>query len=198
MGDLSSHPPVVKVFDFVLQRHEVTAGPEEEGMEPSREQFDGFFLAMPNHVSLRIQINNVRGLIRALALVVTSDSAIFQPLDPFGRTVDPITKRNVEVGHSPIILNVAIGGLLECVFIVLDMIMEPSDLFFKVAYFAGGLGSALSDGREEPISDGLEDGCVEVGVGCQGGCNCTRQHRWFQTPTQPDRERDVVLGEQDV
>jgi hypothetical protein len=150
---------------------------------------------MPNCVSLHIQVNNVRVLIRALALVVAGNSAIFQPLDPFGRMVDPIAKGNVEVGHLPIILNIAIGGPLECIFVVLNTIVEPSDLFFKVVYFAGGLGFTLSDGQEEPISNGLEDSHVEVGVGCQGGCNCTGRHRWFQTPIQPDWERDVVLSE---
>ena len=78
--------------------HEVTAGPEEEGTEPGRKQFNGVFFAMPIHVSLCIQVDNVRGLIRALALVITGDSAIFRPLDPLGGTVDSITEGNVEVG----------------------------------------------------------------------------------------------------
>ena len=123
MGDLPSHPPVIKVFDFTLQIHKVVAGPKEEGMKPSRERFNGVFLAMPNHVSLRIQVDNVRGLIQALTLMITGDSAIFQPLDPLGGMVDPIAKGNVEVGHTPIVFNIAVGGLLECVFIVLNMIM---------------------------------------------------------------------------
>ena len=54
VGDLLSHPPVVKVFNFVLQVHKVAAGPKEEGAEPGREWFDGVFLTMPNCVSLRI------------------------------------------------------------------------------------------------------------------------------------------------
>ena len=53
-SDLPSQPPVVKVADVMLQVHEVTAGPDEEGVEPGGEWFDGVFLAMPNRVSLCI------------------------------------------------------------------------------------------------------------------------------------------------
>ena len=55
-GDLPSHPPVVKVFDFTLQVHEVAAGPKEKGVEPGREWFNGVFFAMPNRVSLCIYV----------------------------------------------------------------------------------------------------------------------------------------------
>ena len=54
VSNLSSHPPVVKVFDVALQVHEIAAGPNEEGVEPGGDWFDGVFLAMPNCVSLRI------------------------------------------------------------------------------------------------------------------------------------------------
>jgi hypothetical protein len=145
-GDLSSHPPVIKVFNFMLQVHKVTARPKEEDMKPSREWFDGVFLAMPNCVSLHIQIDNMRGLIRALALMVTCDPAIFQPLDPLGRMVDSISEGNVEVGYLPIILDVAIRGSFKLVFIMLDMIMEPSDLFFEVTHFTGSMGLTLGNG----------------------------------------------------
>ena len=53
-SDLPSQPPVVKVTDVTLQVHEVTGGPNEEGAEPGGKRLDGVFLAMPNHVSLRI------------------------------------------------------------------------------------------------------------------------------------------------
>ena len=198
MGNLPSHPPVVKVFDFMLQVHKVATRPEEEGAEPSGEWFNGVFFAMPNCVSLRIQVHNMRGLIRALALMVTGDPAVFQSLDPLGRMVDSITKGNVEVGHSSIIGDIAVGGPVELVFIVLDTVMEPSDLFFEAMHFACSLGLALSNGQEEPISDGSENGCVEVRVGRQGGCNCTGRHRWFRTLDQSDWERDVVLDGRDV
>ena len=115
-------------------------------MEPGREWFDGVFFAMPNRVSLYIQVDNVRGLIRALALVITSNSAIFQPFDPFGRMIDSIAKGDIELGYSPVILDVAIGGSFECVFIVLNTVMEPLDLFFEVAYLASGVGFVLSNG----------------------------------------------------
>ena len=53
-SDLPSQPSVVKVANVVLQVHKVPAGPDEEGAEPGGEQLNGVFLAMPNHVSLRI------------------------------------------------------------------------------------------------------------------------------------------------
>ena len=146
MGNLPSHPPVVKVFNFTLQVHKVTAWPEEEGVEPCGEQFNGVFFAMPNCVSLCIQVYNVRGLIRALALMITSNSAVLQPFDPFGGTMDSIAKGDVKVGHSPIIDDIAIRGPFKVVFIVLDMVMEPSDLFLEAVHFAGSLGFALSNG----------------------------------------------------
>ena len=115
-------------------------------MEPGRERFNGVFFTMPNCVSLCIQVDNVRGLIRALALMITSNSAVFQPLDPLSRVVDSIAKGNIEVGYSPVVLDVAIRGSFECVFVVLDMVMEPSDLFFEAAYLTGSMGFTLSNG----------------------------------------------------
>ena len=146
--------------------HEVAAGPKEEGTEPGGYWFDGVFLTMPHCVSLCIQIDNVRGLIRALSVVVASDSAVLQPFDPFGGVENSITDGDVEVGYWPVVLDVTIGGSVECVFIVLDTVMEPVDLLLEVADFAGFLGVASGDGCEEPFSDGLEDVCIEIGVGC--------------------------------
>ena len=54
VSDLLSHPPVVKIFDFMLQMYEVTAGPKEKGMESGREWLNRVFFAMPNRVSLCI------------------------------------------------------------------------------------------------------------------------------------------------
>ena len=193
-GDLSSHPPVIKVFNFMLQVHKVAARPKEEDMKPSREWFDGVFLAMPNCVSLHIQIDNMRGLIRALSVVVAGDLTVLKPLDPFGGAENSITDGDVKVGYSPIIFDVTIRGSVECVFIVLDTVVEPADLLLEVVDFAGLLGIALSDGCKEPFSDGLENVCIEVGVGHQGGCNSTRQHRWFRTLNWSDWERDAVFG----
>ena len=36
-GDLLSHLPVIKVFDFMLQMDKVTTGPKQKGPEPGRE-----------------------------------------------------------------------------------------------------------------------------------------------------------------
>ena len=138
-GDLPSQPPVVKVADVMLQVHEVTAGPDEEGTEPGREWFNGVFLAMPNHVSLRIQVDNMRGLTRALLLMEPSDPSVFQFLDPLGRFEDPISKGDEEVGHPPVVFDVSVRGSLEYVFIVFDAVMEPANLFSEVANFASFL-----------------------------------------------------------
>ena len=51
-GDLPSQPPVIKVFDFVLQVREVTAGPKKEGMEPGRDWFNGVLFAMLLHLQV--------------------------------------------------------------------------------------------------------------------------------------------------
>ena len=174
--------------------HEVATGPDEEGAEPGREWFNGVFLAVAHCVSLCMQIDNVRGLIVALHVVVAGDSTIFQPFDPFGGAKDSVADGDVEVRHLPIVLNVPIGGSVECVLIVLNMVMKPADLLLKVADFAGFLGVTPSDGSEEPLSNGSKDVHIELRVGRQGGCNCTRRHRWFQTLDRSDWERDVILG----
>jgi hypothetical protein len=46
---------------------------------------------MPDPVSLCIPIDNVRGLIQAMAIIITSDSTIFKSFDPLGRAEDSIT-----------------------------------------------------------------------------------------------------------
>ena len=173
-GDLPSQPPVVKVFDFALQVHKVTAGPKKEGVEPGGNWFDGVLLAVPHCVSLCIQINNMRGLIRALSVMVAGNLAIFQPFDPFGGVEDSIADGDVEVGYLPIILDITVRGSVKCVLIVLDMVVEPVNLLLEAADFAGLLSFTSSDGCEEPFSDGSEDVCIEIRVDCQGGCNCTR------------------------
>jgi hypothetical protein len=122
------------------------------------------------------------------------DPPVFQFLDPFCQFEDSIAEGNEEVGHSPVVFDVPIGGSLEYVFIVFDAVVEPTDLFFEVANFAGFLGVALGDSGEEPLCNGSEDVGVEVRVGCQGGRNGTGRHRWFWALDQTDRERVVVFG----
>jgi hypothetical protein len=125
VGDLPSQPPVIKVFDIMLQVHKVAAGPDKEGVEPGRERFDRVLFAMAHHVSLCIQINNVRGLIEALFLMVASHSAIVQSLDRFGRAKDSITEGDVEVGNLSFVLDVAIRRPVKVVFIVLTRLWSP-------------------------------------------------------------------------
>ena len=192
-SDLPSQPPIVLVTDVTLQVHEVTAGPDEEGTEPGEEWFDGVFLAMPIRVSWCIQINDVRGLIWAL-FMEPGDSSVFQLLDPLCWLEDPVTKGNVEVGYSSIVLNVPVGGAFKYVFIMFDMVVEPADLLVEVADFAGLLSIMSGDGCEEPLCDGLEDIGIEVRVGCQSGRNSTGRHRWFWTLDRTNRERDAVFG----
>jgi hypothetical protein len=194
VSNLPSQPPVIKVTDVTLEVHEVTARPNEEGVEPGKEWFDGIFLAMPNCVSLCIQIDNIRGLIRALLLVEPSDLAIFKLLDPLCQLEDSLAQGNEEVGDSPVVFSVSVGGMFKYVFIMFDPVMESSDLFFKVTNFDIFMGIALGDGCEEPFSDGSEDVGVEVRVCCQCGRNGIGQHRWFRTLNRMDWERDAVLG----
>ena len=170
-SNLPSQPPVVKVADVTLEVHEVAAWPNKEGAEPGGEWFNGIFLTMPNRVSLCIQIDNIGGLIRALLLMELSDSAIFELLDPLCWFEDSIAQGNEEVGDSPIVFDVSVGGAFEYVFIVFDPVMESGDLFFEVTNFDVFVGIASSNGCEEPFSDGSEDVGIEVRVRCQCGHN---------------------------
>ena len=149
---------------------------------------------MPNCVSLRIQIDNVRGLIRALLFMEPGDSSVFQLLDPLCWLEDPVAEGNVEVGYSPVVLNVPIGGMFKYVFIVFNVVVEPMDLLIEAVDFAGLLSIALGNGCEEPLCDGSEDVGIEVRVGHQSGCNGTGQHRWFRTLDWTNWERDAVFG----
>ena len=171
VGDLPSQPPVVKVADVVLEVYEVTAWPDEEGMEPGGEWFNGVFFAMPNRVSLCIQIDNIRGLIRALLLMEPGNSTVFELFDPLCRFEDFVAQGNEEVRDSPVIFDVSVGGTFEYVFIVFDPVMESSDLFFEAMNFDIFMGIASGNGCEEPFSDGSEDIGVEVRVCCQCGRN---------------------------
>ena len=191
---LPSQPPVVKVADVTLEVHEVAAWPDEEGVEPGREWFDGVFFAMPNRVSLCIQIDNIWGLIWALLLVEPSDSAVFKLLDPVCWLEDSIAQGNEEVGDSPVIFDVSVGGTFKYVFVMLDPIVEPGDLFFEATDFDIFMGVTSGDGCEKPFGDGSEDVGVEVRVCCQGGRNGIGRHRWFWTLDRADRERNAVLG----
>ena len=123
------------------------------------------------------------------------DSAIFELLNPLCWFEDPVAQGNEEVGDSPIVLNVPIGGAFEYVFIVLNTIMEPTNLFFEVTDFDVFLGVASSDGCKEPFFDGLEDVGIEVRVRCQCGHNGTGRHRWFWTLDQANQERNAVFDE---
>ena len=194
VGDLPSQPPVVKVADVALEVYEVTAWSDEEGMEPGGEWFNGVFFAMPNRVSLCIQIDNIRGLIRALLLVEPGDSTVFKLFDPLCRLEDSIAQGNEEVGNSPVVFDVSVGGVFEYVFIVFDPVVESGNLFFEATNFDVFVGVVSGNGCKEPFGDGSEDIGVEVRVCCQCGCNGIGQHRWFRTLDRADRERDTVLA----
>ena len=140
----------------------------------------------------------MRGLIRTLGFIVPSNSSVFQLFDPFGGVEDSITGGDVKVGYSPLVLDVPIGGSVKRVLIVLDAVVESTDLFFEAVDFAGFLGVTSGNSGEEPISNGSKHVHIEIGVGRQGGCNCTRRHRWFRTLDWSDWEGDVVLGGQDI
>ena len=166
-GDLPSQPLVVKVADVALEVHEVAARPNKEGAEPGGEWFDRVFLAMPNRVSLRIQIDNVRGLIQALVRMEPSDAPVFQLLDPFCRLEDSFAQGDVEVRHPSLVLDVAVWGPFEDVFIMFDLVVESGDLFLEAVNFDVFMGIASGDGCEEPFGDGLEDVGIEFRMCCQ-------------------------------
>ena len=126
--------------------------------------------------------------------VEPGDASIFQLLDPFSQLKHSLAQGDVEVGHSPLIVNIAIGGFLENIFIMFDMVMESADLLIEMADFDFLLRIASGDGCKEPLGDGLEDVGIEVRVRCQGGCNGIGQHRWFRTLDRTNRERDAILG----
>ena len=130
-SDLPSQPPVVKVADVALEVYKVAAGSDEEGAEPGGERFNGIFFAVPNRVSLCIQIDNVRGLIRALVRMEPGDMSIFELFDPFCRFEDSLAQGNEEVGDSPVVFDVPIGGAFEYIFIVFDPVVESGNLFFE-------------------------------------------------------------------
>ena len=193
-SDLPSQPPVVKVADVVLEVHEVAAWPNKEGAEPGGERFNGVFFAMPNRVSLCIQVDNIRGLIRALLLMEPSDSTVFELLDPFCRLKDPVAQGNEEVGDSPVVFDIPIGGAFKYVFIMFDPVMESGNLFFEAMDFDIFVGVASGDGHKEPFSDGSEDVGIEVRMCCQRGRNGTGRHRWFRSLDWTDREGDAVFN----
>ena len=192
-SDLPSQPPVVKVADVVLEVYEVAAGSNEEGAEPGGEWFNGVFLAMPNRVSLRIQIDNVRGLIRALVHMEPGDASIFELLDPLCRFEDSVAQRDKEVGDPSFVLDVPVRGTFEYVFIMFDPVVESGNLLFEATNFGIFVGVVSGDGCEEPFDDGSEDVGVEIRVCHQCVRNGTGQHRWFRTLNRTDQERDAVF-----
>jgi hypothetical protein len=122
------------------------------------------------------------------------DSAVFKLLDPFCWFEDSIAQGNEEVGDSPVVFDVPVGGTFEYVFVVFDPVVESGNLFFEAMNFNILVGIVSGNGCEEPFSDGSEDVSVEVRVCCQRGRNGIGRHRWFRTLDRTDRERDAVLG----
>ena len=192
-SDLPSQPPVVKVADVALEVYEVAAGSDEEGAEPGGGWFNRIFLAMPNRVSLCIQIDNVRGLIRALVCMKPGDASIFDLLDPLCRFEDSIAQRDEEVGDSSFVFDVPVGGAFKYVFIVFDPVVESGNLFFEATNFDIFVGVASGDGCKEPFDDGSEDVGIEIRVCRQCVRNGTGQHRWFRALDRTDRERDAIF-----
>ena len=82
--------------------------------------------------------------------------------------MDSIAQGDVELGNLPIIDDISIRGSLKLVFIMLNTVVEPFNLIFKVTHFNGSLCLSLHDGAEEPISDGSEDAWVKLGMGSKG------------------------------
>ena len=101
------------------------------------------------------------------------DSTVFQLLDPFCWFEDPIAEGDEEVRYSPVVFDVSVRGTFKYVFIMLDTIVEPADLFFEAMDLDVFLGVTSRDSCKEPFCDGSEDVGIEVRVCCQCGCNGT-------------------------
>ena len=122
------------------------------------------------------------------------DSTVFQLFDPLCWFKDPVTKGNEEVGHSPVVLDVPIGGAFEYVFVVFNAIVESANLLLEAADFTVLLSVTSGNGHEELLCDGSEDVSIEVRVCHQCGHNSTGRHRWFWTLDWMNRERNAVFG----
>jgi hypothetical protein len=59
--------------------------------------------------------------------MVSGNSSVFQLFDPFGWAENSIAEGNIEVGYSPIIFDITVGGLFGYVFVMFDAVMEPMD-----------------------------------------------------------------------
>ena len=123
-----------------------------------------------------------------------SNSTVFQLLDPLCWFKDPVAEGNEEVGDSPVVLDVPIGGMFEYVFVVPNAIMEPVDLLLEAMDFDVFLGIVSGDGCKEPFHDGSEDVSIEIRVCCQCGRNGTGRHRWFRALDRANWERSAVFG----
>ena len=69
------------------------------------------------------------------------------------------------MGYSPVVLDVPVGGAFEYIFVVLNMVVEPTDLLFEAADFNVFLGVASGNGCEEPFvmarrMSALRSGCA--------------------------------------
>ena len=78
---------------------------------------------MPNSVSLHIQINDVRGLIWALAIIKAGNSPVFSPLDPFGGVKNSVAQWDVKLWDLPIVDDESLGGFFEGSLVVQDVVM---------------------------------------------------------------------------
>jgi hypothetical protein len=120
---------------------------------------------MPNHVSLRIQVNDIWGLIGTPPVVASSNSTIFSSLDPLGGAEDSITQGNVELWVLPVVDNESLKGFFKGLFIMQDTVMETSDLSFEPVDFNHHSSLLLSDGCKETVGDHMEYVWVEFGMG---------------------------------
>jgi hypothetical protein len=103
--------------------------------------------------------------VRTLGAEVARDSAIIIEPNPFGFLIDPAARGDVEATDLPIIEGVACGGLVKGVLVVKDSLFQAMEVIFVLFGRYGSVGFPIGDGLEEAVSNTLEEGGVQVGLG---------------------------------
>jgi hypothetical protein len=71
----------------------------------------------------------------------------------------------VEIADLPIIKHEAIGGVVEGVLVVEDVLLQMVDMILEGLLGDGSVSLAIHDGLKESICNGLEEGGINVRLG---------------------------------